>query len=403
MAGKFINHNFTNTVDVINDTMVNRVKNANYMFNNLSPVITESWYNINDRSTTLDNTLRVEYSDIGMNSGIRYNKIKNAVFYSSSILFDTSNLEFDESGLSISKISITGIILPNTWIPYTGDYMNIKHAGKDWLFKITSTSFDTIDTGNNVYSFTAVMSNYGTSQLDKQVDYKYKMIVNNVGTGFKTIIKEDDYITIEYLDGVYDKLLNYYSVLFFNPSIAGVCFNGKYGNLYDPYMTEFLIRNKIFSNGNEYKSIMHQTNLPAMFQIYYDKSIFRSLERCNIDSIYNMECVATLIEQDYSLFAALLDDYFEITYIDTKKYTLPVFQMIDPQLIYNIKNNVIIDATNDNKRLYNIIVTYMNDNKLADDFDRIMSDLEYVPESYLFYTIPMVLYIINESVKKLIE
>ena len=75
MAGKFINHNFTNTVDVINDTMVNRVKNANYMFNNLSPVITESWYNINDRSTTLDNTLRVEYSDIGMNSGIRYNKI----------------------------------------------------------------------------------------------------------------------------------------------------------------------------------------------------------------------------------------------------------------------------------------------------------------------------------------
>jgi hypothetical protein len=31
MAGKFINHNFTNTVDVINDTMVNRVKNANYM------------------------------------------------------------------------------------------------------------------------------------------------------------------------------------------------------------------------------------------------------------------------------------------------------------------------------------------------------------------------------------
>jgi hypothetical protein len=114
MAGKFINKAYSNTIDALTTGMIQKVKTANYVFNNKPPVIGD-WYNIDKDSTTLDEGTGAEYSAIGSNSPIRYKLIKDAVFYAQGIQIEI-DLEYDEGGLTSAPPSISGIVLPNTWI-----------------------------------------------------------------------------------------------------------------------------------------------------------------------------------------------------------------------------------------------------------------------------------------------
>ena len=199
MSGKFINKSYTSAIDSLQQGTINKVKNANYVFNDKPPVIADV-YNQSVRGTTFDEGTRAEYVTIGHASPVRFNKITGAVFYSSGIKMST-DVDFNDDGLGLaSQPAISGIVLPNTWIPYAGDYFSIQHAGKKWLYKIIATSFDTIDNGNNVYSFEAQLDNYGEEELEKQVVGRYRMVINNVGTEFSAIIKEEDYDLIDILD-----------------------------------------------------------------------------------------------------------------------------------------------------------------------------------------------------------
>ena len=127
--GKFINKSYVNTIDALQQGQVNRVKNANYLFNDKKPVVSD-WYNMNSTGTTFDEGTRAEYASLSHASPIRYNKITGAVFYSSSIKL-AMDVDFNEEGLGLaSQPAISGVVLPNTWIPYAGDYFSIQHAGK---------------------------------------------------------------------------------------------------------------------------------------------------------------------------------------------------------------------------------------------------------------------------------
>ena len=122
--------------------------------------------------------------------------------------------------------NIGGIVLPNTWTPYSGDYFTYKHAGKNWLYKVTSVSFDTIDNGNNIWKFEASCDNYGIEQIEKQVVENYNMIINNVGTSFNAIIKEENYNAIDKLDGILTSLKDYYIALFYNDRLQTFTYKG---------------------------------------------------------------------------------------------------------------------------------------------------------------------------------
>ena len=45
-GGKFINKSYVNTIDALTKGTINKVQNANYVFNDKPPVIC-NWYNLN--------------------------------------------------------------------------------------------------------------------------------------------------------------------------------------------------------------------------------------------------------------------------------------------------------------------------------------------------------------------
>ena len=396
--GKFLNTTYTGTIDSLQQGTINKVKNANYVFNDKPPVISD-WYNISKRGTTLDEATRAEYSSIDRNSPIRYNKILDAVFYSSGIRLST-DVDFNDEGLGLaSQPSISGIVLPNTWIPYAGDFFSIKHAGKKWLYKVNAVSFDTIDNGNNVYSFEASLDNYGEELLEKHVVERYKMVINNVGTDFNAIIKEADYNLIDILDNVLTRIKNYYISLFYKESLQTFTYPGQYGNIYDPYMIEFLIRNNILSGSTAYVFVSHATRIPVTFSIEYDKSFFRALETHSIERFSSSPANANIIEDQYSLFNTVMEKYFKISYKE------PIFNginVLDPSIISDTKEGIERNFE-DEHSLNNIVSRYFNDKHLDSSIIDIFDKVEFKQTPYLFYIIPISIFCIESEIRNLMS
>lgn len=397
-GGKFINKSYIGTIDALTKGTVTKVQNANYIFNDKPPVIS-NWYNQNKEATTFDEGTRTEYVSLGKQSPIKFNIIKDAVFYSSGIKIEF-DVQYEEDGLGVSNMpNIGGIVLPNTWIPYSGDYFTYKHAGKEWLYKVTSVSFDTIDNGNNVYKFEASADNYGIEAIDKQVVENYRMIINNVGTSFNAIIKEENYDVIDKLDNILTTLKDYYISLFYNDRVQTFTYQGYWGKIYDPYMIEFLMRNDILSGSSEYVYINHEVPVPRTFVIEYNKTYFRALETNTLDLFNNNKCVAPVIQNQYSLFATVQDDYYMVDY---NKKGLEEFQTLDSELVSRVKENNEYEVS-DSKSFYNIIIKYFNKSKLGSNIIPLIEGMDFTTSYNLFYTIPMIIYIIENSIKNLMK
>lgn len=394
MSG-FINKTYSNTIDSLTKGMIDKVKSANYVYNNKPPVIGD-WYNQDIDTTTLDEGTGAEYVSIGKNSPIRFNLIEDAVFYAQNIQIEI-DLEYDEDGLTSAPPAISGIVLPNTWIPYSGDYFTLKQVGKDYIYRVESVSYDTIDNNNNVYKFEARIDKAGKSYIDKQVVNKYKMVINNVGTSFKAVIKESDYNCIDTLDQILVTLKNYFIALFYRDAIQTFTYKGFYGNLYDPYMIEFLSRNNILAGSKEYVYVHHEVPVPRTFSIEYNNSPFRALETKNISGFSNNSCIGELINNQYTLFATVIEDYFMIKY---KDQGLSLFNPIDSLLISGVKTKEKLPIT-DQKAYYNIIIDYFNDGKIDSSIVPILESIEFKDTADLFYGIPMLIFVLESGIKKL--
>jgi hypothetical protein len=398
MSGKFINTSYVNSIDNLTKGTINKVKNANYVYNDKSPVISD-WYNLNNRGTTFDEGTRAEYVSIGYQSPFKFNKIIDAVFYASGIKIEF-DVEYDENGLGITNPpNIGGIVLPNTWIPYANDYFVIKHADKNWLYRVTAVSFDTLDNGNNVYKFEATCEQHGLEDIEKQVVERYRMIINNVGTNFNAVIKEENYNSIVTIDTIVQTLRNNFIALFYNDKVQTFTYTGYYGNLYDPYMIEFLMRNKILDGSEEYIYVHHEVPVPRDFDIEYMNTFFRGLEMKNINLFTNTPCVATLIEDQYSLFASVLEEYFMVS---TTKNGIQKFQVLDAMLVSLIKENAHAEEY-DNKAYYNIIINYMNGRDIGSEIVSELENIKFEPTPSLFYALPMIIFILENSVEKLLK
>ena len=396
MSG-FINKTYTNTIDSLTKGMINKVQSANYVFNPKPPVI-GTWYNQDKATTTLDEGTGAEYTAIGPNSPIRFNLIKDAVFYAQNIQIEI-DLEYDEDGLTSAPPSISGTVLPNTWIPYSGDYFTLKQIGSEYLYRVESCSYDTVDNNNNVYKFEAKLDKTGKSYIDKQVVNRYRMIINNVGTSYKAVIKEDEYNCIDTLDQILVTLKNYFIALFYRDDIQTFTYKGPYGNLYDPYMIEFLSRNNILAGSKEFIYVHHEVPVARTFSIEYNHSPFRALETKNISEFSNNSCIGELINNQYSLFSTVFEDYFMVTYKDSG---LSLFNPIDALLISSVKTKQKLPIT-DKKAYYNIIIDYFNDGKIDSSILPILEAIDFKNTPDLFYGIPMIIYVIETGIRKLMS
>lgn len=400
--GKFINTVRKDTINNIIDGYKDRLKNPYYMYSDKKPTIVD-YYTINKESSTLDDGLKTAYEQLGEDSPFRYNHIKD--FYIYDIDQIQLQIENDEFGLEAETITGNGIILPNTIIPSPGDLFKITYLNNSYVFKVITVNIDTIESGANFYKIDYEFYKKNDSELKDLVVDNYVMIVNNVGTDFKPVIKSMDYDYISIIEDICIKLKQYYKYLFYNHRVESFTFNYNDINIYDPFMTEFLIRNDVLSgDGEGFMYLTHQVKMPLTFNIDYDNTMFRSIETHKLNNRNNNFAYGIFVDQPLSLLGMKKENYFYLKYTDKNSISInKKIEIFNEELINNIFNNILytIDESSDDEvKLSNFIIKYFNNISISIDDLNILQNLRYESSIYLFYYIPIIIYILEYTIKE---
>jgi len=359
-----------------------------------------TYYHINNIESIADTGFQNVEAIIGDNSPLRYQKIKDFPIYGlDPILPDLSD---DEEGLTISYDSEL-IILPNTIKPTPHDFFTIDHLGKTFLFMVNDVKYDTIKS-NNYYKISFHIDSVDddeTENLEKQVQEVYNCIFRNIGTQEKCLILEEDAEKLKKLNDIYKLIVDRYKILFFNKRYNSFIFEDVKNNVkvYDKFLTEFIIRNKLFQEKYNYNTLYLVNEDPTnRFPVEYEHCIYRIIERNKKESINNIRCGYNIIRNQDSIFNVYSDIYIRgINFVNDE------FDYINPDLIEQIQTG---EKFYNNTVVYDTIVDHFNgrlDAIYAFDLTR-LEDIEYINYDFeSFILIPILLYILKLYVNKFMK
>ena len=415
--GKFINTAYTNAIEDVSGTIKSLLNNPYYMWNDKKPTLV-TYYHINAEMSTLDEASGLNYSDLGPNCPFRYNKIEKFVLYGiDRIALSLQNGEF---GVESDEITGDAIVLPGTITPYTGDYFSIDMVtDSKWLFRVNDVQKDTLNDGSNIWKLSYMLEHVDNSRIEDLVHDDYKMIVNNIGTRYTPILKSSKYDLVDSLDHVCTVLKQYFISLFYNEKVQTFIFvHYVEDHFYDPYMIEFLIRNKILDNGNndEFVYIDHKTQPIKTFALDYNRTFFKSIEDKDKKSLQRAktDSTADYIDDFGSIFAARADNYFKMNYFVPQQDPTPqkyvfhnVMECFPKELIPKIiDNDLYTRAEIDQQPIFgirNIIIKHFNDGIYEKyDFEN-MEVFDFSDTLECFYMIPIIIYCLESFEKKLLE
>lgn len=395
--GNFSNTTYKNTIANLMDAASARLANPYYKFSDKKPTPV-TYYNQNQKKSTLDQSSEIHYAHVSTQSALKFNKVNNFYLYG----IDRINLDYDvgDNGLEANPITGEAIILPNTIIPADGDFFSIDYIKEPILFKVNSVTIDTLDTGNNIYKIDYQAELVGKEyidQIEKQVANVFNFYIENVGTEYSCLLSEESNNLISELEELITQLSSFYQAFFFKPKIQTYVYlyNDAY-YFYDPFMIEFIRRNKIFPD----IYIMHQTHLEVTFPFEYSKSFFYGLEKNNKELFCNNTiATANLITEFNSLFTSRLEDYYELKYFDESPYKTR-FKILSDDLIEGVKNN---NTYMDKSSIFNIIIDYFNnaENYINESLIDIIHNLDYKDNMTNFYLIPIYIFIIKKYIKSI--
>ena len=400
--GNFINTNYNKTIDNLVEGAKSRLNNPFYIYGDRKPTIV-TYYNINHNASTIDKGSSTLYDDIGQNSSLRFNKIENFHLYGIEKI--NINLDVGEYGLE-SPIEGEALILPNTIVPVPGDMFIINHViDKPYLFMVTGIGIDTLYTGANFYKISYkltrtdmdALTSLETVQTIKRFTYK----AGNVGTTLTPLIESNQAELIDKIEDNIDTLLNYYMNLFYKNSVQNFILEYQHMYLYDPYLIEFMIRNKLFAlSGNNYFHVEQAVYIGDTFALEYDHTIFKDIEikksNMRLNSVYPVP-----VDDPNSLLVDRLESYYKLSNkVMYKDYDNPI-NWLDMDLLDRVINNELYD---EDSNLYyrNLLILYMN-NKEFDITDKLMDsimDIEFNYTKELFYMIPILVFILKSYVNK---
>lgn len=400
LAGKFIRTTNIKQVmpDMLTQTVKDILKNPYYLFNNLDET-TVTYYNINTTMTTLDEATRGNYAELTAESPIRYNKINNFLLYGIDKI--EPNFEINEFGLEGSDVQADGVVLPKTIIPYPGDIFTINHLGEKFLFKVTTVNPNTLDTGATLYKINySLFASDGIKNIQPLVVKEYNFILSNYGSNFGCLILSATQTEIEELERYTIMLKNYYINLFYDSKIQSFSYRRKgCFKCHDPYLIEFMIRNKILDGSTEYIHLQQQIYLPSTFGVDYDRTFFSALEDKDPKKHY-CKRAGNLIKctQKLSLLYAYPEDYYcmEYFHLNTHFHTIDIFN--DASFM-----DKIINKEQTNNVLKNIIINYFNDISIDKDMLEQLKHVDYMQNEELFYLIPFVIYCIEGYISSILS
>lgn len=401
----FSNTTYRQTTDSLVQGMQNRLDNPYYTFTDKKPTVVTYW-NMNFKKSTLDQGSQQPYDQIGDDYPLRYNKVNNFVLYGLPRM--DINYQLGQYGIE-SPIEGEAYILPNTIIPCAEDWFTIGYVNQlatdPILFKVTSVTIDTLESGANFYRISYTLDKTHQKYIDylngKLKVYEYEYIPGNVGTNRVCLISSADNDLLSKLQGVYDLLKSYYVDLFYKRNIQTFvyCYDGLF--IYDPYIIEFIIRNGVLDSG-EYMYITQAVHTPDTFTIEYNHTIFRDIEKQNPELHLNSN-YPVLVHDPMSLLVDRMEDYYELSInLKHKCYNQPI-NNIDMDLFDRIVKNNPYNEENMKEPIYrNMIIRYVNgEYNITEQMIENLEELNYRRTKDLFYEMPILMYVIQAYMNNL--
>lgn len=398
--GKFTNTMYNNTVNSLTDAMKSTLKNNFYKYTDKPPTPV-TYFHINKDATSLDEGAQIAFNNVGEDSPLRFNMIKDMMLYGIDSPIGTTYSQ-EEFGVESQPVEGEAVLLPNTIAPYPDDQFMIRYMDQDLIFKVTHVDSDTLENGSNMYKINFSSSSVSKDDLLKQVIEEYTFLVDNIGTELNPLLKSNVVDYLNELDNTLVSLKQYFKRLFYNQKVQTFTFRYLEKNFYDPYMVEFIKRNHILDDDGEFIYIQHQTTLDTLFPITYRNTMFSCLEKkdaAHIDG-YAQYGAAKLIEDPYTIFENCMDQYWEMWYDYPEGYEglskIPCFK---DQFIDHAAMKELLES----KQLsfYNIIIKYLWDDEIDWDDIKTIDSIHYDQSPTLFYAIPCIIFCLTQTVNKI--
>lgn len=391
---------FTNTkrVDTLNNIAEHYKERLNSPYNillNLKPYVLDYW-NQDTENSTSDLASNLIYEPVGDDSPLKFNMIQDAVMYGLSQF--QIDLEVGDFGLE-SSYSGESTVLPNTWIPYSGDFFTIKHSGSFRSFVVTSVTPDTLPNGANFYKIQFDYSTKLPEDLNKLTIERYRFILDNVGSNFSAVIQSSKYDDIRDLEVRLSTLKKYFTAIFFRDNVQTFVYRHNLYNFYDPYMIEFLRKNAILNDDRDVTYVAHGTPVQKTFALDYDRTFLRAIELRDKNISFFNNAVASVIENTLTLFYYRSEEYYEISYSHNLFAT--EISILEIDLLDRIKNNTRYQPS-DQDRYKNIIIDYLNNNQVASMDIQALSEISFADNIHIFYNVPIIIYILERYIQELI-
>lgn len=412
--GKILETTYHDTVEKITSFYGDLLDNSFYTLNDKRPTLV-TYYNINKDFSSLDPGSKLAYDNIGDNSPLKFNKIKDFIIYGINRIELQS--EIDEFGLEAERIQGDAFILPCNIIPTEGDYFEIDHiTDETWLFIVTDVQQDTLANGANCYKIQYRLEYVDNTRLQSQVIKHFNMIEKREGTNIISVVESEDLRTAKDLDRYAVTLKNYFIELFYNRRVQTFIYTDltEY-RIYDPYMIEFLRRNQILDNGKDsYIHVAHQLAVEKTFTMDYDKTIFRAFEEKDIMKLRT--CIRSIVTKDIisygTTFYARYESYKKAVYMDyTTGYS---GTSLENELYYRIiDNNLVkpedyIELDIESPMWQNILIKYFNTKdehkiKITKEELKSLDNMEFHYSMRAFYIIPLLILALEDAIEKVLN
>lgn len=395
---------YNTMVDSLSQAQISRMSNPYYKWISRKPTIVTYW-NINNKHTTLDSGKKDIYDQLGNKSPLRFNRIKDFVIYG----FPKTQVEMElqEYGVEAQEIGGEILILPRTIIPQVDDIFTVDYFNKPYMFRIVKCTIDNLEIpgGANFYKCNFILDNTREDWLQsingKQLVKKLKFKISNVGTNSTCILTEEEDAALSKLSELYEKLRGYYIELFWRDNIQTFVYNYTNGQyIYDPYIIEFIIRNSLFYSEDELKYLFvdHAIHTSGTFAIEYNRTIFKNIENKN-PKLHTNSAYSIPVHDPNSLLVDRMEDYLQLSVNLIDKNNSDPINQLNNNLFDHIQENTPFDENNDANHViyWNIIINYLNQDNFCITLPEIES-LEKIKFRYckdLFYEIPIILYIIK--------
>ena len=373
------------------------------------------YYHINQALSMADVGSQSVKQEIGRNSPIRYNKIKEFPLYGLSDL--KPEIEYDENGLD-TNLDLSGLImLPGTIRPIPGDYFYFKFPGMavGILWRVTSKEFNTVQS-NDYYQIDAEM--YSTAKetdklstykdLQKQVVEEYTCIFENIGTEDACIVKNDQYLQAQYLGTYLTNLMNNYYEVFYNRDVGTFVGYGMWNQtptyLYDINLIRFMKETNLWEigNGTERVVALVYDDIPPMtFDTTYRKSLWYAIQKKSSSMMapyqyyYTYECIKKTspllmygdryCESIHLNLSGKVDDYLSRRIIGkTREY-------FTTDLTTGIKNGGLKISDFRNQLIYD----YITSNSITIDLDQLETmTFDMTSDDYIYG--PAIIYVLKK-------